>query len=139
MAKKILPFGLWMWSIEWNHRRHWNPQTKSSKQISYLNSSDGSNTILSNIERTRTPYFWLQTIEHRTLNIVRPITKQHWTLLNYSSILRLTCVNQHLYSRTRPMSRMSLPNNKSCRRLAPFVLICMCLILNIQIQFVKWL
>ena len=24
--------------------------------------------------RTRTPYFWLRMIEHRTLNIVRPIT-----------------------------------------------------------------
>ena len=25
-------------------------------------------------DRTRTPYFWLRTIEHRTSNIVRPIT-----------------------------------------------------------------
>ena len=43
-----------------------------------------SNISFSNIERTqtcssfgnrtRTPYFWLRTIEHRTSNIVRPIT-----------------------------------------------------------------
>ena len=55
--------------------------------------------------------------------------QQQWTLfaqaviLDYSSILRLKGVNQHLYSWTRPMSTISLPNNKSCQRLAPFVLI----------------
>ena len=47
-----------------------------------------SNIIFSNIKwtrtcssfgnQTRTPYFWLRTIEHPTSNIVRPITKNHF-------------------------------------------------------------
>ena len=32
--------------------------------------SDWPNTTLSNIERTQTPYFWLGTNEHRTLNLI---------------------------------------------------------------------
>ena len=62
----------------------------------HTNCSDGSNTILSNIEQTRASFFkhrtnlnvfiywwlnsnthfWLQMIEHRTSNIVRPITNK---------------------------------------------------------------
>ena len=33
-----------------------------------------SRTCSSNGNRTRTPYFWLQMIEHHTSNIVRPTT-----------------------------------------------------------------
>ena len=53
----------------------------------YFTSKNDSNVIFSNIERTRTcssirnrtqtPYFWLRTIEHRTSNIVRPITSKN--------------------------------------------------------------
>ena len=59
--------------------------------IKDIQDSDGSNTILSNIKRTqtcssigdqtRTPYFWLRTNEHCTLNLIR----LSLDLLNYSS------------------------------------------------------
>ena len=43
-------------------------------------------TCSSNGNRTRTPYFWFRTIEHRTSNIVRPITSNLYTTLK-------TCFN----------------------------------------------
>ena len=43
---------------------------------SYINFSNikRTRTCSSFGDQTRTPYFWLQTIEHQTLNIVQPIT-----------------------------------------------------------------
>ena len=53
--------------------------------------SDRSNIIITKFKRTRmcssignqtrTPYFWLRTIEHRTLKIVRPITSKQMFIL----------------------------------------------------------
>ena len=63
--------------------------------IDLLYSWTHSNIIFSNVERTwtcssignrfRTPYFWLQTIEHQTSNIVQPITTYSTSLINIKS------------------------------------------------------
>ena len=38
--------------------------------------------------RTRTPYFWLRTIEHRTSNIVRPITNTFQYAADYQLLIK---------------------------------------------------
>ena len=62
---------------------------------SLANTSDGSNTILLNIDRTWTHYFWLQTIEHRTSNLIGPsldllnsLTKRLEHQMNWNLIFR---------------------------------------------------
>ena len=37
-------------------------------------------------DRTLTPYFWLQTIDHQTSNVVRPITKKQIKMWNRETI-----------------------------------------------------
>ena len=60
--------------------------------------------------RTRTPYFWLRTIEHRTSNIVRPLTMKYW--LGFPENIR----KSSNYLETTQF----FPRNRLCQRITIF-------------------
>ena len=77
-------------------------------QTPFYQTSNEPRHCISNIERTRkcsssgnrtrTPYFWFRTIEHRTSNIVRPITKNHYLTFK-SNVMKIhpTCWHWLIY------------------------------------------